>query len=170
MERENTVVKELILFDLFGQVETALYENEPEQAQRIITELCDWPLRETKSVRKYGSVIMGPKRVVLMSSIHMSGEQYNNTLLHEVGHIIHWLITGDCNHDRWWRHYASMIGCDIYRSNDVTFREAANKVKASRTKLVAKCTGCGKEWHRMRRLNRGRIYSCPHCGSRVERI
>ena len=32
MEPGNTVVKELILFDLFDQVETALYENEPDMA------------------------------------------------------------------------------------------------------------------------------------------
>jgi predicted SprT family Zn-dependent metalloprotease len=164
---KKSVATLLMANDLYEQVETAMYENVPAQADEIMSALCSWPTAKTDRVSLYAYVTYSP-RLLAMSTHRMTGVQYDQTLLHEVAHIISWIVF-DCSGHGWhFRRVANMIQCDPDIQDDLMFEKnvlksiAAKRAKR-RTKLVAACPKCGREWHRVRRLNRGREYVCPDC-------
>jgi predicted SprT family Zn-dependent metalloprotease len=169
---EKTVAGELKMCDLYKQVEAALIKNFPDNADDILGEFWLWPVAETKSMTKYGSVLLTEnkdRRVLKMSSLPMSVEQYHNTLLHEVAHIIAWILAEDAGHGLAWKTMASMIGCDINISTDGKFGESVTAARNAKIKLVAECPKCGQKWFRTRRFHRNKNYRCIDCQVQIRK-
>jgi predicted SprT family Zn-dependent metalloprotease len=167
----ETVGSVLILHELYEQVETAVYENHPKHARKVMIAIGDWPIGHSRSMNTFGSVRLSkdPKRRILkMSSFAMSSAAYNDTLLHEVAHIIAWMVADDRSHGYFWKFVASSIGATPHRlGHDIKFEESVAAHRVRKTKLVAKCSDCGQTWYRQRSLKKARSYHCPDCNGNV---
>jgi len=166
----DNVASLLIKHDLYEQVETAVYGELKAHADEVMQALREWPVGTAKRVGAYGCVMLSrvkSRRMLRMSSLAMSSDQYDNTLLHEVAHIIAWLVFDARGHGYYWRRMAALIGVDLYMEHDPKFMESIAAHRVKKTKLVALCPSCDKKWHRMRSFSKRKTWWCPSCKTRL---
>jgi len=116
-------------------------------------------LRTTVAQAVYTGADRVPTRLEMGARIlRGSAASRREVVAHEVAH----LVAGfGADHGPRWRAIAVALGC----SGSATATRALIDDIGSAHKTVAVCDGCGAELKRARRLNRGRAYKHPRCGS-----
>ena len=110
-----------------------------------------------------------------ISSLAMSPDQFRDTILHEVAHLIEHATRGSLaaameSHGAQWQRIAVSLGCTPEaKASDPLFAQSARERREALSRVVARCTSCGHEIVRMRRSKRD--WSCyvhSGCGGRME--
>lgn len=78
-----------------------------------------------------------------------------DTMLHEMAHVIDYVVRGRSDHSYRWVHIATTIGCSGERTAKVDFEDDIQ------TKYTTICNNCGKESHKHKKVRVGQ--ACGKC-------
>ena len=117
-------------------------------------------LQKTVAQAVYSGPDREPARIEMGPRLdNANGQTLREVFAHEVAH----LIAGyDADHGPHWKRIAMDLGC----SGSKFATPATIADIGSAYKVVAKCSDCGDELRRTRRLPKGRNYSHRGCGGR----
>ena len=168
---ESEGLREAIDLGLRGVAGDFGRESE-EFARAGMAALEGWQVRPSRAISRFGSI--SPRtRILRITSLDCSPEARRDTILHEVAHILTAaLVTKHEKHGPDWQRIASALGAHPRsRGEDERFRVAAQVIRDTRLKVVARCEGCGFEIKRMRRSHRrwSRFVHRP-CGGRLRAV
>jgi predicted SprT family Zn-dependent metalloprotease len=119
-----------------------------------------WKFKFDNAKQRLGSCSHSRKTITFsMYYTHISREEIEDTILHEIAHA---LIGPEHGHNFHWKQKAREIGAKPERLADPTIKTSAKH------NYVIKCPNCGwqVQRHRMKRRNFGS--TCPECRTEVK--
>jgi len=143
------------------------------KAVRLLARLADLPVKRSHATRRLGSYVSQRGRpLCIRLQFAQEAESLKQTLLHEIAHFCTQQSSSLWRRDRrshgpQWQAWAKALGSS---TSSCGKSEALNRLHQERLKLVATCQKCGAEFHRARRLNRGRNYFHSQCGGPLQPI
>ena len=150
-------------------VENSLIDISPA---KLLAQVGAIPIKKSWATRRLGAyVTLGDIPVCIRLQMAQEPENLKQTLLHEVAHACDHLSSKRDNkrsrlsHGDSWKGWATSLGISPLRCGE---SQALKQLYQQRLKLVAKCKKCGAEIHRLRRLNKKRIYLHSACGGKLE--
>ena len=162
-------------FNLWGQIELAVKDLlEDVSTTDFLVRIGEIPIKSSWSTRRLGAyVYMGGKPVCIRLQLAQEAENLQQTFLHEVAHACDHLSKKGGQqpyrlaHGPSWKNWAKKLGTSPQRYGESS---AIMQLHQQRMKLVARCKKCGYEIHRVRRLNRNRVYFHNGCGGKIEQV
>ena len=141
------------------------------QYDDVMLRLRSCGLKGTRAVGRFGTY-SPRKNLVTMTTLDCSPEKYEDTLRHEVAHLVDFAIRGKTNHDSWWKGIARKMGANpSSRGSDERFSAAAQAKREALGKIVARCTKCDHEIIRMKRSRRDwSRFTHRGCGGRFTNV
>jgi SprT protein len=107
-------------------------------------------------------------RIELSRKLYEANVQgfFADTIPHEYSHIVAWVVYGERGHGAMWKLVMYKLGYVPQRCHSYEVHSRAKNT----TKHKCSC----REWdftpQRMAWVNKGRVYSCPHCGSVITKV
>jgi SprT protein len=92
----------------------------------------------------------------------------NDTVPHELAHIVAFRVFGDKGHGVHWKHVMNFLGFEPTRCHSYAVQKRST---AKVYKYVCKCEGKTHEVSAQRQawINKGKMYQCTTCGTRIVR-
>jgi len=170
-----TVKQIAIEFNLWQTIESAVAELLPRRAVAgFLAQIALIPIRKSRATRRLGVYVsMGRKPVCIRLQFAQEPDNLRQTFLHEVAHACDhlsrkgWRQEYRPAHGESWKNWARALGISTSTSAE---SEAVRQLHQQRLKLIGVCGKCGAEFHRVRRLNRTRIYTHEQCGGRIRQL
>ena len=162
-------------FDLWSQVETAVRGMQTGRpAADFLDRIARIPILPSRATRSLGCYMSRSGRAVCIRlQFAQEPDTLKQTFLHELAHACDHLSREPgresyrLTHGSAWKRWALALGITTRRCGE---SEAVRKLHQKRMKLVAVCSKCGAEFHRVRSLNKNRLYSHNRCGGKIEPV
>ncbi len=140
----------------------------------FLADIAAIPVHKSRATRRLGVYVSrGRKAVCIRLQFAQEAESLCQTFLHEVAHACDhlsrrgWREEYRQAHGDSWKRWAQALGVSTATSGESA---AVQKLHLQRLKLVGVCQKCGAEVHRVRRLNRNRIYTHNGCGGEIHKV
>ncbi|MDX2494671.1 MAG: SprT-like domain-containing protein [Desulfuromusa sp.] len=162
-------------FSLWQEIETAVNGILVEgSAPDLLEKIAKIPIQHSRATRRLGAYISkGDEPICIRLQFAQEPDNLKHTFLHEVAHACDHLnrsnkpSTYRRAHGSSWKGWARALGISTQCSGE---SEAVRLLHQQRVKLIAVCQKCGAEFHRVRRLNRNRIYIHQNCGGKIKSV
>ncbi len=165
----QTLAVQLGLWAAIG--EAARLELGEGRAQELLDRAGSVPVVRSRALRTLGSyVFRGANPLQIRLQFAQEPTKLRETFLHELAHLFDHLGSASARayrggHGTGWRHWAQALGiAPEVRGHS----ESLERLRNQRMKLVAVCSGCGAQFHRLRRFAQGRQYVHRDCGSKLD--
>lgn len=170
LEREGILLRTVNrIADALDEMNKLRREDSKLDMREIIAKLANCSYEERKFSRRYGDATI-MSREFFRYRIRMDPRirdieyaEYIDTLLHELAHIVDFILRGKSDHSRVWKFIAASVGATPEAS-----KETSGELRKAMTKYRWDCSNddCSFTHHFSRKKKKGPSnYRCPKCHS-----
>ena len=172
MARRRTAASELKKYGIYQEtvekIEAVLVKHRPDVADDVPHLLKIVRVKDTRSLTRAGHYSPS-KMEIAISALEFPSYIKQNTLLHEISHLVaHQCYGKKIRPHGWeWRKVAVALGVTVRTTaeRDPDIMKALKERRAKHEKVVARCVDCGIEFKQMRRTKKDwtqrRHVDCP---------
>jgi predicted SprT family Zn-dependent metalloprotease len=172
LDREGILLRTVNrIADSLDEINRIRHEGNKLDMREIIAKLANCSYEERKFSRRYGDATIMSRnyfRYRIRMDPRIRGVEYAeyiDTLLHELAHVIDFILRGKSDHGRVWQYIAASVGATPEAS-----KEASTELKKSMSKYRWNCSNddCSFVYYFNRKKKGAPAnYRCPKCRSKM---